>query len=268
MSQESIQSEAIEATKNEATLPLVEYPLSAGVLSYETRETVCRQDDRVKVRNTTVSPYFWVCQLSMTFEEGNYVGSGWLCSTGSSKYDVVVTSGHCVYATSTNKFAKSITVTPGRNGGNAPYGSYTVNSDQLRASANWMSNGSSDYDYGVILVPKTGKVGSCGMWIASDAELQNRTVMNTGYPGDKHPYGYNWEDVGPITSVTAHKLLYMNDTFGGESGSPVFALRSGSDWGNYQNVWSVGIHGYGGCPNKAVRITQSVYDDIMSWSKS
>lgn len=242
-------------------------PISAGTLSYDTPETVCGHDDRVKVTNTTVSPYYWVCRLSIKFPQGNYVGSGWLCSTASTKYDVVVTSGHCVYETSTGKFAESITVIPGANGSAAPYGTYTVNSANLRASDKWKQAGSdkSDYDYGVILIPKTGKLGACGMW--NDANPVGKTVLNSGYPGDKQPYGYNWEDKGPITSVTAHKLLYMNDTAGGESGSPVLALKSGTDWGNYKNVWSLGIHGYGGCPNKAVRLTQSVINDILKWSK-
>jgi V8-like Glu-specific endopeptidase len=250
--------------------PTVEIPRNAGMLSYPGPESICGNDDRKKVSSTTVSPYFWVCQLSMTFDDGKYVGSGWLCSTGSSRYDVVATNGHCVFAQSTKSFAKSITVIPGRNGSSAPYGSYTVGTDNLRASAKWIQGGAGieNYDYGVILIPKTGRLGSCGMWTASDAELQGRTVMNAGYPGDKQPYGYDWQDTGPITTVTPTMLLYMNDTYGGESGSPVLALRSGSNWGNYQDVWSVGIHGYGGCPNKAVRMTQSVVNDILSWANA
>jgi glutamyl endopeptidase len=244
--------------------------LNAGVLSYPTPETVCGHDDREKITDTTASPYYWVCQLSIEFDDGTYVGSGWLCSTASAKYDVVATAGHCVYSTSSRKFAKSIDVIPGRNGTSAPYGRYTVGTGGLRASEQWKQGGAnkSDYDYGVILIPKTNKLGACGMWIASSSELENRTIMNAGYPGDKEPYGYDWEDTGPIQTVTTHKLHYMNDTAGGQSGSPVYALDKGNDWSNYKDVYSVGIHGYGGCPNKAVRITEAVYNDIIAWSRS
>lgn len=242
-----------------------ENPVNAGVLSYPTPETVCGQDNRTKVDPTTNYPWYWVCQLSIEFDQGNFVGSGWLCSTGSSKYDVVATSGHCVFEQSTKKFAKSITVRPARNGSSTPYGSYQVATSGLRASSQWQSSGSSSYDYGAILIPKTNKLGSCGMWVASDSELNNLMVTNAGYPGDKSPYGYMWQDSGPLTSVQPLMLYYMNDTYGGESGSPVLAQRPG--YSGYMAWWSVGIHGYGGCPNKAVRITSSVANDYLNWGK-
>jgi V8-like Glu-specific endopeptidase len=242
-----------------------QHPVNAGVLSYPQPETVCGDDKRQKVTNTTTYPWYWVCQLDIKFAQGSYVGSGWLISTGSSKYDVVATSGHCVFETGTKTFAQSITVTPARNGSSAPYGKFTVSTSGLRASSQWQSSGSSDYDYGAILIPKTGKLGSCGMWIASDSELQNLNVTNAGYPGDKSPYGYMWQDSGPLTTVQPLKLYYMNDTYGGESGSPVLAQRPG--YSGYMAWWSVGIHGYGGCPNSAVRGTWSVYDDYTNWGK-
>lgn len=255
--------EALDATV-EVEVP--ENPLNAGVLSYPSPETVCGNDDRKKVDPTTTYPWYWVCQLTIQFDEGTYVGSGWLCSTGSGKYDVVATSGHCVFAQSSKSFAKSITVIPARNGSSAPYGSYTVGTSGLRASSGWQSTGSAYYDYGAILIPKTGSLGSCGMWVASDSELQSLQVTNAGYPGDKSPYGYMWQDAGPLTTVQSNMLYYMNDTYGGESGSPVLAQRPG--YTGYMAWWSVGVHGYGGCPNSAVRLTSAVYNDYIGWGSS
>jgi glutamyl endopeptidase len=173
--------------------------------------------------------------------------------------------GHCVFEQSTKKYATSVTVTPARDGSSAPYGSYTVGTGGLRASAQWVSSGLADYDYGAILIPKTGRLGACGLWVASNQELQNLQVTNAGYPADKSPYGYMWQDAGPLTNVQPLRLYYMNDTFGGESGSPVLAQRPG--YSGFMAWWSVGIHGYGGCPNSAVRGTSSVLNDYLSWGQ-
>ncbi len=235
--------------------------LSAGVLSYATPESICGHDDRIQITSTTAAPYYWICQLNINFGGTMYVGSGWLCNTGSTKYSVVATCGHCVYAD--GAFATSIQVTPARNGSSAPYGSDTVSSSGLRASDKWKADGSSDYDYGCILMPKSysSLLGAMGMNVMSDADLTNRVVTNCGYPADK-PSGTMWMSGGRITQVQTNKIEYLNDTAGGQSGSPVFT------WTNDHKLVSVGIHGYGGCPNKAVRIISSVYDDLVSWGDS
>jgi glutamyl endopeptidase len=242
-------------------------PPSAGILSYGTPETVCGNDDRIKVSDTLAVPYQWVVRLEIIFNGNRYRGSGFVLSAGQAQDRLVVaTSGHCVFARETLAFASSIKVMPQANGSVMPLTPVTVTTANLRASAGWKNSGSPDTDYGVILVPWSGTWG-VGMWVASDQDLQNRTVLNSGYPGDKSPYGFNWEDTGNLTGVSTSMLSYMLDTFGGESGSPVFALKSGTDWSSGPNVWAVGVHGYGGCPNKAVRMTQSVTNDYLHWAK-
>ena len=60
-----------------------------------------------------------------------------------------------------------------------------------------------------------------------------------------------WIMGGELTEVTTNRLFYMNDTMGGQSGSPVYM------WYNrYRTV--LGIHSYGCCPNSATRFTSQM----------
>ncbi len=234
--------------------------LNAGVLAYDTPEIVCQKDERCLVNETDTTPFWIICHLRITFDEGTYVGSGWVCA-GTDKYHVVATAGHCVFAN--GKFAKSIQVTPALNGLRIPHKAVTIDSSGLRASEKWKAADpdKSEYDYGVILIPKGQGWGWLSMNILSDLDLKNRVVESCGYPADKS-YGTMWLAGGPINKVEDRKIHYMNDTYGGQSGCPVYT------WGNDNILWAVGIHAYGGCPNSAVRITRSVYDDFISWSNS
>ncbi len=237
--------------------------LNAGVLSFDAPESVCALDDRTQITPTTTRPYYWICQLNINFGGTMYIGSGWLCTTGSTKYNVVATCGHQVYRN--GAFADSVQVTPARNSSIAPYGSFTVPSSGLRASDKWQAGGSdkANYNYGAILIPKpyANVLGSMGMSVMSDADLMARIVTNCGYPGDK-PIGTLWWTGGPISQVQTNVIRYMNDTAGGQSGSPVYT------WSNSYKLVSVGIHGFGGCPNGAVRITNDVYNDLVAWGDS
>jgi hypothetical protein len=40
-------------------------------------------------------------------------------------------------------------------------------------------------------------------------------------------------------------------------------VRRDSRWVRYV----VGIHGYGGCPNKAVRVVRPVFDNLLAWRR-
>lgn len=244
--------------------------VSAGTLSYTALESVCGKDERTRVDETRVAPYYWLCRLSMAFPGGMYVGSGFLVETGFTKYDVIVTSGHCVYS-QTHGWADYITVAPGATRTEMPFGEFFVDKSALRASKGWLAGGSDkkQHDYGAILVPHTGRLGAVGLWAPNADELDGRVIKNAGYPGTKgsEPYGDCWEHDGPITSVTERMLHYMNDTSGGQSGSAAFTrLDAEGSWDDAGNVCAIGVHSYGGCPNKSVRFTDEVLDQIMAWA--
>jgi glutamyl endopeptidase len=149
-------------------------------------------------------------------------------------------------------------VIPGMSGTSRPFGSQVGTS--FRSVVGWTVNGDPEYDYGAIILPNNNlgnTVGWFGFAALTDTELQNLLANTAGYPGDQ-PFGTMWFNAGTITQVTARRLQYMIDTFGGQSGSAVWRLQNGLRH-------AVGIHGYGGCPNKAVRIITPVFNNMLAW---
>ncbi|KAI6648049.1 Extracellular metalloprotease [Oopsacas minuta] len=141
---------------------------------------------------------------------------------------LVVTSGHCTYVN--NNYAKKILVTfPNQ-------GTVTAFAKDLYASPEYIATGNPDFDYGLILLAGNSDDGFGWTSIIQDSELDARLVTNCGYPGDK-PRAILWITGGPIHSFTPKRIYYMNDTAGGQSGSPVYTWCGG--------YWTVlGVHSY------------------------
>jgi glutamyl endopeptidase len=219
-------------------------------------ETVCGQDDRVQVMNTTIVPWRWICELIITFPNGQtFRGTGWFIGP-----KAVMTAGHCVYSKADGGWARQIEVIPGMNGAARPYGSMIATTPNFRSVIGWTQNSDPNYDYGCIILPSPNlgnTVGWFGFAALTDASLQNLLLNNSGYPGDK-PFGTQWFNAGKVTNVTARKIYYMIDTYGGQSGSPDWRLLSGQRH-------AVGIHAYGGCPNSATRIVTAVFNNMINW---
>jgi glutamyl endopeptidase len=220
---------------------------------FVTPETVCGSDDRVQVTATTAIPWRWICQLIITMPNGaGFRGTGWFIGPR-----CVMTAGHCVYSQSNGGWARRIEVIPGMNGAARPFGSSV--GTNFRSVTGWTNNADPNYDYGCIILPDPlgNVVGFFGFASLTDASLNNLLVNNSGYPGDK-PFGTQWFNAGRVTSITARKIYYMIDTFGGQSGSPVWRFLD-----NQRHA--VGIHAYGGCPNSATRIVTAVFNNMLAW---
>ena len=110
------------------------------------------------------------------------------------------------------------------------------------------------YDYGLILLP--GKSGDGFGWLAiiDDEELNDRSITICGYPTDK-PRRTMWIAGGNISSYTADRTFYMNDTMRRQSGTlwtPVY--------------WTViGVHSYDGHPNSAQRFTNKMISRFLGF---
>ena len=218
-----------------------------------TAESVIGRDERVQVYPTTSPPYKWICFLTIHSAGGEvFFGSGFKIHLPDVNRTAIVTSGHCTYIyvheKHTGAYATNITVKfPGQ-------GAIDVGPDDLYASPEYINSLSPDHDYGLILLPGAGNSDNGFGWsaIVADEELNNRLVTNCGYPVDK-PLGTMWITGGEITKDTANRISYKNDTYGGQSGSPVYT------W--YGGYWTViGVHSYGGPHNSAPRFTvQMIY---------
>ncbi|MEM6620738.1 MAG: serine protease [Pseudomonadota bacterium] len=217
-------------------------------------ESVCGRDDRRRISPATSIPWRMICQLIMTRADNRQSRcTGWFIGPRT-----VMTAGHCVYSHSAGGWAKRIEVIPGMDASSRPYGSMVGTS--FRSVSGWTKKKKPEYDYGAIILPNNtlgNRVGWFGFANLSSGSLRNLLANNSGYPGDK-PFGTQWYNAGRITRVTSKRLYYMFDTAGGQSGSPVWRYKDGKRH-------AVGIHAYGGCPNKATRINKSVFDNMKKW---
>jgi glutamyl endopeptidase len=179
--------------------------------------------------------------------------------------DVLVTAGHCVHFN--GSWVTSYTVTPGRTGNSKPFGTCSGGIADVWTTWNWINGYPSDYDYG--LVKLTCDIGySTGWfgWSYNTAEnLVGQYLYVEGYPGDK-PYGTMWWDGDTAYSQTANKMWYWVDTFGGQSGSPVYRYSSSGPCVGY---CVIGIHTNGvvgtNPANSGTRFRPEVMDFINYW---
>ncbi|MDV3347823.1 trypsin-like serine protease [Leptothoe sp. ISB3NOV94-8A] len=227
----------------------------AGALEFDDEpESVCGVDNRARISPANRYPWRAICKLIITRADGRTSGcTGWFIGPRT-----VMTAGHCVYSHAAGGWARRIEVIPGMDAANRPYGSQVGTS--FRSVTGWTRDRSPEYDYGAVILPNNtlgNRVGWFGFTSLSSSSLNNLLVNNSGYPGDK-PFGTQWFNAGRITRVTNRRLYYMLDTAGGQSGSPVWRYRDGQRH-------AVGIHAYGGCPNKSTRITRPVFDRMLEW---
>ena len=236
--------------------PELENLPDAGALEYASPETVCGSDERTQITNTTAIAWRWICQLVLKFRDGTSArGTGWFIGP-----HTVMTAGHCVYSHSHGGWAQSIEVIPGherRRQAIRQRGKHQLpQRDGLDRLAQRQPGIRLRGDH-----PAQRHPGEPHRLVRlrrpHGRALNNLLVNLSGYAGDK-PFGTQWFMAGNISNVEARRLRYMVDSFGGQSGSPVWRLNNGQRH-------AVGIHAYGGCPNGATRIIQDVYDNMVAW---
>lgn len=218
---------------------------------------VIGDDDRVEVTNTEAYPWRCICSLRMQAQDGaNFIGTGWLVSPR-----LVLTAGHCVFFHNHGGWPSRIEVMPGRRADDMPFGMAVAT--EFRSVSGWTGDRDREFDYGAILLPADSRFGDQLGWfgyaVRSDEALDGATLNLSGYPGDK-PAGTQWFHARTVQEAGERVITYQIDTFGGQSGSPVWQFMSdGSRYG-------VGIHTNGSLSgNSATRITGEVFDNIMDW---
>jgi glutamyl endopeptidase len=216
-------------------------------------ESIIGADNRTRVTNTAVYPYSAIVHI--VSDIGGC--TGWMIGP-----DTVATAGHCLYDPNEDKWASFATVYPGRDGDHLPYGS--ADGVEFFSVTGWVHDGNTNYDYGAIKLDK--RIGDSTGWFGYryQSGSMNGTAENiSGYPGDK-PYGTQWQHADHIRETYKHKLLYANDTYGGQSGSPVYQSSYA-----HCGVCSIAIHTngvYGGSSyNRGTRITKEVFENLNTW---
>lgn len=211
--------------------------------------SVIGTDGRTQVTNTTAFPYRAIVHISSS------IGgcTGWMISART-----VATAGHCIH---NGSWATNVVVSPGRNGSSYPYGS--CRGTNLYSVSGWTTNRDTNYDYGAIQLDCT--IGNTTGWIGfryTSSSLTGTAENISGYPGDK-PSGTQWQHADQIRNTLTYKLEYQNDTYGGQSGSPVYqASHSACSNG----PCAIAIHTNGGSTyNRGTRITQAVFNNLNNW---
>lgn len=226
-------------------------------------ESVIGVDERKQITDTTVFPFRAIVSLQMTFPSS----STFICTGFMIDADTIATAGHCVYSADQGGWATSITAYPGRNGATAPYGA--ASATHLYSVTGWVDDTDHRYDYGAIKIDSN--LGNTTGWLGygvknNDAALAGVRAKIYGYPGDK-PAGTMWGMPRRIKGVDANKLFYKTDTFGGQSGSPVYGKLS-----NACTPCAFGIHAYGvGIEpypesNSGTRVNSTVFANLAFWA--
>ncbi|MGH7153698.1 MAG: trypsin-like serine peptidase [Acetobacteraceae bacterium] len=221
-------------------------------------ETVIGIDQRQRITNTTGVPWRRYAALRIQFPSGaTYRGTGFFIGPRA-----LATAGHCVYMRNQGGWARKIEVIPGCDGSTRPYNSATAT--EFRSTSGWVTNSLPECDYGCIFVPNGSfggiNLGSFGAAAFDASVLVAQPAVLAGYPGDK-PFAQLWGMAQVIKAVSAKTLVYDIDTYGGQSGAPVYIKRNGVRY-------VVGIHNYGSATgNSATRVTEPVYQRLAAWAK-
>jgi glutamyl endopeptidase len=234
-------------------------------------ESVIGADGRVQVTNTTGNINRRIGQIELTQTGiGSFICTGWLIDDNS-----ILTSGHCAFdPTGGGGLIEAATWYPGRNGASDPFGGCPVTFAAF--PTNWQNQAKPAADYAVLNFANPGPcddigqtLGTFGMMAFANVDgLDNKNATVQGYPGDM-PDGTMWKMNGRIDRrSTAAMLFYPMDTFGGQSGSPIWWNRL---TGACTGACGYGVHSYGvGISglnrNSGPRLSAARIGQIQGWA--
>jgi V8-like Glu-specific endopeptidase len=221
------------------------------------REVVLGADDRVKVSGDSMSrnPFRQICALRIRASTGAmFVGTGWFIGP-----NAIATAGHCVFLHREGGWPSSIDVIPAKFGTEEPFGQ--VRATKFRSVDGWIEDKGMAFDYGLILLEGSDlgeRLGWFEVAAESTQELDESVANISGYPADRDQAAFQYFHARPLSGVTEELLEYDVDTYGGQSGSPVWVERD--------QITVVGIHTNGASSgNSGTRITEPVIDNFLTW---
>ena len=236
-------------------------------------ESVIGADGRGRVKDTTGFPARAIGQIDFSQNGFNYICTGWLIDA-----NTILTSGHCSYDADgiEGDIIESATFTAGRNGAVEPFASCPVY--EVYAPIEWRRDGSAADDWSIMQLgtssAATCDIGDTVGWFGMSYRKGAKSLTDVkatvqGYPGDKK-YGTQWTMSGKIKESTASMVYYKMDTYGGQSGSPVFepkGTRCGdTPCGMAVHSYGAGTAPSGGAANSGPRITKSRFATITGYA--
>ncbi len=222
-----------------------------------TLESVFGPDDRVRINPTTGVPWNRICHLRIkpAVGSGFFQGTGFLIGRRT-----IATAGHCVFMHDYGGWPQEIEVSPGRDGTVLPVPMAKATS--FSSVQGWTVGKKRICDYGVIIMPQGWSMPqptAFAYGVLADGVIQGAKLNLAGYPADKTPRRTMWYHGRKGAKATKNVIYYTNDSFGGQSGSPVWVNRNGK-----RTV--VGFHTNGGAnANSATRITRQVFANLEKW---
>jgi V8-like Glu-specific endopeptidase len=184
-------------------------------------ESVIGDDGRIWLRHRTATyPNAAIGRVDLRQHGISYWCTGTLIDA-----DTVLTAGHCVhdgFTTGGDGWSTNVRFTPGAEGNQAPFGE--CGARELFTLPGWYETGSEYQDLGLIQLDCT--VGDTVGWFGyrAEAHLRKMPVNVRGYPGDK-VWSSLWTMRDRVRVAQPQMAFYQADTYGGQSGSPVFNVR-------------------------------------------
>ena len=179
-------------------------------------------DNRVRITNTTDSPYRNICYIEAYFKNNKVKkGSGTLVYS-----DVLLTSGHVIYDKELGGWAYHVKVTPAKNGKDSePLGStYAMN---LTSNEEWTVNGNHEWDWAILDLKKGYNTWQSFGYYDNYYNQLGTSVTAIGYPDEEGHYYYMYSDTNSISNVTEYWYMALCDFTKGESGGALIDDRTG-----------------------------------------
>lgn len=229
-------------------------------------ESIIAPDGRVKVSDTTQYPFSTVVKIYAFWSDGSaYMGTGSIVGSPDGHGYHVLTAGHMVYDPDMG-WCSAVQVIPAMYENIAPY--WVALATEIVTTNGWVRDTSPEHDWALVTLDRN--VGDFTGWMGVASfdktdPVYTGQLHTAGYPGDLED-GYSQYYDGDVgAGATNNNHFYWMDTYGGQSGSPVWYRDADLD------EYILTVHAYGseaGYPNFGTRINAVKLPQLAAWLAS